>query len=168
MLRATGGPLLLLALALLPAPAGAQVLLRDDVGGWGWLAMVNDRDATVQLTFATVSTGEIGRLDAQILERLQSDGVGRIYDVGHFDATKSQLQVECTGVDWTPSGAPERFFGMHAEISYWDHTRLAATEVYEVMSTGSTALDADPTPAYVGACANLVEDTLLRLGYVAD
>ena len=53
---------LLLALAvgaaLTPQSVEGQFVLRDDIDGWAWLAMVPDRDAVVQLVRGSPQTGD--------------------------------------------------------------------------------------------------------------
>ncbi|HET9949858.1 MAG TPA: hypothetical protein VFQ22_13120 [Longimicrobiales bacterium] len=160
----TLAPLLLL-LAALPAPAASQLILRDDVNGWGWLAMLTDRTAIVELAYVRPATGEQQQLDGELLSALEERGVRRIATNEGFDPTRSHVLVECAAVDWTDDAAGQVHFGLHAEVSYWDHTRLAATEIYESMLLGSIHRDAFTTGAYVDACTRSVSQVLLRLGY---
>ncbi|HET9949181.1 MAG TPA: hypothetical protein VFQ22_09690 [Longimicrobiales bacterium] len=156
---------LLALLAALPAPAASQLILRDDVNGWGWLAMLTDRTAIVQLAHVRPATGEQQRLDGDLLAALEGAGLRRLATNEGFDPTRSAVQVECAAVDWTDDAASQVHFGLHAEVSYWDHTRLAATEIYESLLLGSIHQDAYSTDAYVDACTRSVAQVLMRLGY---
>ncbi len=153
------------ATALGPSASDAQVVLRDDVEGWGWLGVVNDRDAIVQLAYAVPSTGETGELDRPVLEDLRGRGLRRVFGAGSFDATRSQLLVECTALNWTPEGSDQIHFGLHAEISYWDQTRLAETEIYESLGDLTIERVVFSEDSYVQACSEEVGPVLLRLGY---
>lgn len=163
-LRISAG-LLALSLAFPPDPAGAQLVLRDDVSGWGWLTVVTDRDAIVQLAYGSPQSGAQGRLDAELLQELRSRGVRRVFDQSSFDAAESQVMAECSGMDWIPDGTELVNFGLHVEISYWDHTRLAATEIYEAMTLGSVVREVFSPAAYVDGCAQLLTEILFRLGF---
>jgi hypothetical protein len=74
------GSLVLVTLALMTAPTSAegQFVLRDDVGGWGWLALTPTNRAVVQLAFGSPQRGEQGRLDLRVLNDLRSTGVRRV------------------------------------------------------------------------------------------
>jgi len=156
---------LMSASALRPSLSASQVVLRDDVEGWGWLGVVNDRDAIVQLAYAVPSTGETGQLDRPVLEDLRSRGLRRVFGAASFDATRGQLLVECTALNWTPDGSDQIRFGLHAEISYWDQTRLAETEIYESLGALTIERVVFSTDSYVRACSEEVGPVLLRLGY---
>lgn len=156
---------LMAASALLPSRSAGQVVLRDDVDGWGWLSMVNDRDAIVQLAYAVPATGETGQLDRPVLEDLRGRGLRRIFGATSFDASQGALLVECTALDWTPDGSDQVHFGLHAEISYWDQTRLAATEIYESLGDLTVERLVFSPDSYVQACSEEVGPVLLRLGY---
>jgi hypothetical protein len=150
---------------LLPAPAAGQLVLRDDAGGWGWLGMIQNRRAVAQLSFGNPQSGRQGRLDAQLLSELAERGVARVHDASTFDAAISQVMAECTATDRTAPGSTEVYFAMHAEVSYWDHTRLAATEIFESIRLAAVP-PAEFTPdAYVQACAEQLTDVLTRLGF---
>lgn len=151
------------AAALLPAPSSAQLVLRDDVDGWGWLTMIEDRRAVAQLAFGNPQTGVQGRLDAQLLEDLTARGVGRVADGSAFEAARSQLLAECTATD--RPGSSDLTFALHAEVSYWDHTRLAATEIYESLRIVAVSRTEFGPDTYVQACSNEIADVLLRLGF---
>lgn len=157
--------LVALALALVPPSAASQLVLRDDVSGWGWLTVVTDRRAIAQLAYGSGQNAETARLDDQLLEQLRSRGVRRVFGLGSFDPAESQVLAECTGTDWVPQGAAEVQVALHAEISYWDHTRLAATEIYEVLSVGAAPRDAFGPDAYVEGCTRLLTPILVQLGF---
>lgn len=156
---------LFFALTAAPSTSDAQMVLRDDVDGWAWLSVVNDRDAIVQLAYGVPATGETGQLDDSVLADLRGRGVRRLFGAGSFDASQGQLLVECTALDWTPDGSDQVHFGLHAEISYWDNTRLAATEIYESLAALSVERVVFSTDAYVQACSEEVRPVLFRLGY---
>jgi hypothetical protein len=154
-----------LALVFLPLGASSQVVVRDDTDGWGWLAVVTDRVAIVQLAYASSQSTQEGRLDAELLETLRGRGVRRVLGPDSFEAGESQVMAECTGTDWLPPGASQIQVALHAEVSYWDHTRLAATEIWEAITIGTAAPDAFSTDVYVQGCARLLTDVLTRLGF---
>ena len=85
--------------AVVPTSLATQFILRDDVDGWGWLEIVPDRDAVVQLVRASPATGASERLDAELLAELRRIGVRRVWEIGHFDATESSVMGECSVVD---------------------------------------------------------------------
>ena len=160
-------PLLALvaAAALSPLPTAAQLVLRDDVNGWGWLGMIEGRRAVAQLAYGNPQTGVQGRLDAQLLADLSERGVQGVSDASTFEAAVSHVVAECTATDRSVPGSSEIDFAMHAEVSYWDHTRLAATEIYESLRI-ATVQETDFRPdTYVQACSGQIADVLLRLGF---
>jgi hypothetical protein len=158
-------PILSAGAVLLAAPADAQLVLRDDVGGWGWLGMIEGRRAVAQLAFGNPTTGTQGRLDPQLVEDLTARGVRRVSGPSEFDASVSQVVADCTATERAIPNADEVAFAMHVEVSYWDHTRLAATEIYESLRIAGVP-EAEFTPEiYVRACAEPVADVLLRLGF---
>ena len=157
----------LLALAVglfFPHAGAAQLVLRDDTDGWGWLTVVTDRRALVQLAYAS-QEDEQGRLDEQLLENMRGRGVRRLFGAASFEPAESQVLAECTGTSWTPGGSTQVQVAIHAEISYWDHTRLAATEIYEAVSVGSAAPGQFSPDAYVEGCSRLLTGVLVRLGF---
>lgn len=156
--------LLLFALALLPQLAESQLVLRDDVDGWGWLALVTDRRAVVQLAYASQNDQQ-GSLDAEILEDMRGRGVRRLFGHESFEPAESQVLGECTGTSWTPEGSDQVQIAIHAEISYWDHTRLAATEIYEALTVGATPREQFSNDAYVEGCSRVLTAILVRLGF---
>jgi hypothetical protein len=56
-------------------------------------------------------------------------------------------------------------FAVHAEVSYWDHTRLAATEIYESLRIAAVQESEFRPDTYVQACSGQIADVLLRLGF---
>jgi hypothetical protein len=156
--------LLAFALALLPSMAEAQLVLRDDTDGWGWLALVTDRRAVVQLAYASRGDAQ-GSLDAEILEDMRGKGVRRLFGHDSFDPAESQVLAECTGTDWTPEGSDQVQIAIHAEVSYWDHTRLAATEIYEALTVGAAPREQFSHDAYVEGCSRVLTAVLARLGF---
>jgi hypothetical protein len=152
------------ALALLPQPGAAQLVLRDDSDGWGWLALGTDRRAVVQMAYAS-QNDEQGRLDAEILEIMRDRGVRRVFGQESFEPSESQVLAECTGTDWTPEGSSQVQIAIHAEVSYWDHTRLAATEIYEALTVGAAPQEQFSHDAYVEGCARVLTGVLVRLGF---
>ncbi len=156
---------LVVAAALVPTALEAQLVLRDDINGWGWIAMVDGRRATAQLAYGNPQTGQQGRLDTQLLEELAARGVGRVFDAGTFDPAVSQVVAECMATDRTAAGGGEINFVVHAEVSYWDHTRLAATEVYESMIISAVPREQFRPDTYVQACAEQIASALVRLGF---
>ncbi len=157
--------LVLLALATLPHAVASQLVVRDDVSGWGWLGVVTDRRAIVQLAYGSSQSNQEGRLDEELLQELRNRGVRRVFGQGSFEAAESQVMGECTGTDWIPAGATQVQMALHVEVSYWDHTRLAATEIYEALSIGAAVPDSFSTGVYVQGCARLLADVLVRLGF---
>lgn len=158
-------PLLTVATALFPSPAAGQVVLRDDVNGWGWLGMIEGRRAVVHLSYGNAQTGMQGRLDVQLLEDLAARGVARVFEESTFDAAVSQVLAECTATDRSVIGSAEINFAVHAEVSYWDHTRLAATEIYESLRIAALQQSEFRPDTYVQACSGEIGDVLLRLGF---
>lgn len=157
--------LIALALAFVPHSAASQLVVRDDVSGWGWLTVVTDRRAIVQLAYGSGQNAETARLDDQLLEELRSTGLRRVFGQGSFEAAESQVLAECTGTDWVPQGSTQVQVALHAEISYWDHTRLSATEIYEVLSVGAAPAEAFGPDAYVEGCTRLLAPILVQLGF---
>lgn len=162
-------PILVAAvLGLHPTAGAAQLVTRDDVNGWGWLALMPNRRAVAQLSFGNPQTGVQGRLDAYLLADLAAKGVGRVFDASTFEAAQSQVLAECVATDRTPLDATEVHFAVHAEVSYWDHTRLAATEIYESISLGAVPPAEFRPDTYVQACSRQIADVLVRLGFTRD
>ena len=158
-------PLVAAAALVLPSAARGQLVLRDDVNGWGWLAMIEGRRAVVELSFGNPQTGAQGRLDTQLLEDLAERGVGRVFDASTFDAAVSQVLADCTAIDRTVQGSTQVTFAIHAEVSYWDHTRLAATEIYESLGIAAVPRSEFRPDTYVQACSGSIADVLVRLGF---
>jgi hypothetical protein len=156
--------LVVCALALVPGAAASQLVLRDDVDGWGWLTVVTDRSAIVQLSYASPNN-EPGRLDDELLENMRGRGVRRLFGQDSFDPAESHVLAECTGTNWTPDGATQVQVAIHAEVSYWDHTRLAATEIYEALTIGAAAPEQFSPDAYVEGCSRVLTGILVRLGF---
>jgi len=155
------------AATLLPSSAAGQVVLRDDVSGWGWLGMIETRRAVAHLTYANAQTGLQGQLGPQLLEELAARGVGRVFETSTFDAASSQVLAECTATDRSVVGASDINFAVHAEVSYWDHNRLAAAEIYESLRIASVQQTQFRPDTYVQACADQIADVLVRLGFTA-
>ncbi|MGD8287540.1 MAG: hypothetical protein PVI31_02810 [Gemmatimonadota bacterium] len=153
------------ALVLSNVPAQAQFVLRDDTGGWGWLALTPSNRAVVQLVFGSPQTGEQGRLDRRVLDELRSRGVRRLWAFEDFEPTESQVLAECAAVDYTPANSDQKVYAIHTEVSYWDHTRLAATEIYEGLGLSGIAPSDLATDTFVDACVNQLGPVLIRLGY---
>ena len=156
--------LVALALVLLPQLGSAQLVLRDDTDGWGWLALTADRNAIVQMAYAS-RDNEQGRLDVDILENMRGRGVRRVFGQETFDPAESQVLAECNGTDWMPEGSTQIQIAIHAEVSYWDHTRLAATEIYEALTVGATPEEQFSHDAYVEGCSRALAGILVRLGF---
>ena len=156
--------LVALALALSPHVAESQLVLRDDSDGWGWLTMLTDRRAIVQLAYASQSD-EQGRLDDELLQNMRGKGVRRLFGQSSFEPAESQVIAECTGTSWTPEGSEQMQVAIHAEVSYWDHTRLAATEIYEALSVGAVPRPQFSPDAYVEGCSRVLTGVLVRLGF---
>jgi hypothetical protein len=165
MLRTRAATLAALTLALLPLGATAQVIVRDDLDGWGWLAALRDRRAVVQLAYAASQSSEEGRLDEQLVEALRGAGLQRVTGPGEFDPAQGQVLAECTGTDWIPMNTAQVQMALHAEVSYWDQSRLAATEIWEAISIGSAVPEAFSEELYVQGCTRLLVAALTRLGY---
>ena len=165
MLCTRSAALATLVFALVPLGAAAQVVVRDDLAGWGYLAALRDRRAIVQLAYASSQSAQEGRLDVELLEALRGRGVQRVFDQGEFDPTQGQVMAECTGTDWIPQGATQVQMALHAEVSYWDQARLAATEIWEAISIGSAVPEAFSTELYVQGCTRLLADVLTQLGF---
>ena len=157
--------LVAMALTLAPVSADAQFVIRDDVAGWGWLALTPTNRAVVQLAFGSPQTGEQGRLDLRLLADLRSSGVRRVWGADDFEPAENQVMGECAAVDYTPAGAEVAVYGIHTEVSFWDHTRLAATEIYESLSLNRVAPTDLATDTFVAACVGQLRDVLLRLGF---
>jgi hypothetical protein len=162
MYRTVG--LVAFAMALFPQLGTAQLVLRDDTDGWGWLTLVTDRRAVVQMAYAS-QNDEQGRLDAEILEIMRERGVRRVFGQESFEPAESQVLAECTGTNWTPEGSAQVQIAIHAEVSYWDHTRLAATEIYEALTVGAAPQDQFSHDAYVEGCSSVLTAVLVRLGF---
>jgi hypothetical protein len=156
--------LMAFALALFPQSGVSQLVLRDDTDGWGWLALVTDRRAVVQMSYAS-QNDEQGRLDAELLETMRERGVRRVFGQESFEPAESQVLAECTGTSWTPEGSTQVQIAIHAEVSYWDHTRLAATEIYEALTVGAAAQEQFSPDAYVEGCGRALTAVLVRLGF---
>jgi hypothetical protein len=156
------------AITFAPAPAAAQLVLRDDTGGWAWLSLQPNRRAVVSLAYANPQTAVQGRLSDYLLADLAAKGVGRVADSSTFDAAVSQVVAECTATDRTPPNATEITFVVHAEIAYWDHTRLAATEVYESIFLSAVPPNQFRPDTYVQACSGQIADALVRMGFTRD
>jgi len=162
------GSLVLVAIALTVAPApvdGQQFVLRDDVDGWGWLALTPTNRAVVQLVFGSPQNGEQGRLDLRVLNDLRSSGVRRTWGADDFEPTENQVMGECAAIDYTPPGSDGAVFGIHTEVSFWDHTRLAATEIYESITLNQVAPTDLATDTFVDSCVGQLRSVLLRLGF---
>lgn len=154
------------ALTLMPTSAeGQQFVLRDDVDGWGWLALTPTNRAVVQLVFGSPQTGDQGRLDLRVLNDLRSSGVRRVWGAEDFEPTENQVMGECAAIDYTPPGGDDAVYGIHTEVSYWDHTRLAATEMYESITLNQVAPTDLATDTFVDACVSQLRGVLLRLGF---
>jgi hypothetical protein len=161
-------PVLLVALALVPAPAAAQLVLRDDAEGWGWLTFQPNRRAVAGLSYANPQTGVQGRLDDYLLVDLAAKGVGRVSDASAFDAAVSQIIAECAATDRTPPNATEITFAVHAEVAYWDHTRLAATEIFESIVLAAVPTNEFRPDTYVQACTGQIASVLVELGLTPE
>jgi hypothetical protein len=159
----TAGFVAACALVFIPRLASAQLVLRDDVDGWGWLTVVTDRRAIVQLAYA--ADNDQGRLDAELLEHMRGRGVRRLFGQESFEPGESQVVAECTGTNWAPAGSTQMQVAIHAEVSYWDHTRLAATEIYEALTVGGAAPEQFSPEAYVEGCSRMLIGILVRLGF---
>lgn len=159
------GMLLLAALTLTPVSAHAQFVIRDDTAGWGWLKVTPDNRAIVQLAFGSPQRGEQGRLDERVLNDLRSAGVRRVWGAEDFDPTENQVMGECAAIDYTPDDAETGVFTLHTEVSFWDHTRLAATEIYEALTLAPLESSDAATDTFVDACVHQLRGVLLRLGY---
>ena len=155
-----------IALTLAPAPVdGQQFVLRDDVDGWGWLALTPTSRAVVQLVFGSPQNGDQGRLDLRVLDDLRSVGVRRTWGADDFEPTENQVMGECAAIDYQLPGADETVYGIHTEVSFWDHTRLAATEIYESITLDQVAPTELAADTFVDACVGQLRSVLLRLGF---
>ena len=154
-----------LVLTALPAAVDAQFVLRDDTPGWGWLKLTPDNRAVVQLAFGSPQRGEQGRLDGRVLSNLRSSGVRRVWEASSFEPTENQIMAECAAVDYTPDGADSAVYGIHVEVSFWDHTRLAATEIYESILLAPILPTDLATDTFVDSCASQLRNVLIRLGF---
>ena len=156
--------LLAFALSFFPHRGTAQLVLRDDTDGWGWLTVVPGRRALVQLAYASQESDQ-GRLDDALLENMRGRGVRRVFGAASFEPAESQVLAECTGTSWMPEGSTQMQIAIHAEISYWDHTRLSATEIYEALTVGASAQEQFSPDAYVEGCSRVLTAVLVRLGF---
>lgn len=165
MIRA--GSLLMALLVLVLAPAGTtgQLVLRDDTSGWGWLAIAPTNRAVVELVYGSPQSGDQGRLDLRVLNDLRARGVRRLWGYEDFDPAENTVMAECAAIDYTPPGSENPVYGLHAEVSFWDHTRLAATEIYESINLSSIAPTDLASDTFVDACVAQLGSVLLRLGF---
>jgi hypothetical protein len=162
------GSLVLVALAVSLVPTSApaqQFVLRDDVSGWGWLALVPTSRAIVQLAFGSPQSGDQGRLDLRVLNDLRSSGVRRIWGAGDFEPSENQVLGECAAIDYSAPGAEGAVYAIHTEVSYWDLTRLAATEIFESLTLNRVAPTDLTTDTFVDACVDQLRPVLIRLGF---
>lgn len=164
MVRVVAALLLILAFVA-PANAGAQFVLRDDTAGWGWLALTPGNRAVVQLVYGSPRSGDQGRLDLRVLEQLRTRGVRRVWEAAEFEPAENQVVAECAATDYTPPEAEDGVFTIHVEVAYWDHTRLAATEIYESILLGSVAPADLATDTFVDTCVAQLARVLVRLGF---
>ena len=72
---------------------------------------------------------------------------------------------ECAAIDYTPPDAEESVYALHTEVSYWDHNRLSATEIYEAITLTQIAPTDLATDTYVDACVTELAGVLVRLGF---
>jgi len=165
MVRVGSLVLVAAALALAPASVEGQFVLRDDVSGWGWLALAPTNRAVVQLVFGSPQSGEQGRLDLRVLNDLRATGVRRVWGADEFDPMENHVLGECAAIDYTPPGAETAVYGIHAEVSFWDHTRLSATEIYESITLNRVAPTDLATDTFVDACVGQLRAVLIRLGF---
>jgi hypothetical protein len=91
-----------------------------------------------------------------------------VFETEAFDAAASQVLAECTATDRSVVGGGEINFAVHAEVSYWDHNRLAATEIYESLRIAVVEPSEFRPDTYVQACADQIADVLVALGFTAD
>ena len=161
------GSAVLVVLALLLAPAGAegQYVLRDDTGGWGWLALTSEPRAVVQLVYGSPQTGDQGELDLRVLQRLREMGVRRIWEAAEFEPSENQVVAECAAVDYTLPQDEEHVYAIHTEVSYWDSNRLAGTEIYEAITVSQIAPTDLATDTFVDACVPQLARVLVSLGF---
>jgi hypothetical protein len=157
--------LVVLATALAPRGGEAQFVLRDDTAGWGWLGMTPDVRAVVSLGYGAFGSDERGRLDLRVLNDLAALGIGRLGGSETFEPMESQVLAECAAVSLTPAGADLPVYGLHTEVSYWDHNRLSATEIYEAMTVGQIPPTDLATDTYVDHCVSELARILPRLGF---
>ncbi|MGE0160863.1 MAG: hypothetical protein AB7T31_15780 [Gemmatimonadales bacterium] len=155
-------------LSLLPAPGAAQLVIRDDSAGWAWVSMLPNRRGVASLAYANAQTAVQGRLNDYLLADLAAKGVGRVTDSGAFDAAVSQVVAECTATDRTPPNATEITYAVHAEVAYWDHTRLAATEIFESITIAAVPPAEFRPDTYVQACTGQIANVLVTLGLTPD
>lgn len=165
MRRVASSLLLLAVLAVTPTSAAGQYVLRDDSAGWGWLALAPPSRAVVLLIYGSPQSGEQGQLDRRVLEQLRGMGVRRVWESNEFDPVENQVLAECAAVDYTPQGADEKVYAIHTEVSYWDQTRLAATEIYEAITVSDIAPTDLPTDTFVDACVRQLAPVLVSLGF---
>jgi hypothetical protein len=59
---------------ILPSAAAGQLVLRDDVDGWGWIGMIEGRRAVAQLAYGNPQTGAQGG-STPSFSRISSGGV---------------------------------------------------------------------------------------------
>jgi hypothetical protein len=154
-----------LMLGLAPTSTQAQFVLRDDSGGWGWLKLTPGNRAIAQLAFGSPQRGEQGRLDERLLNGLRAAGVRRVWGAEDFEPTENQVLAECAAIDYTPVATTSAVFTIHTEVSFWDHTRLAATEIYEAITLAPIAPTDLATDTFVDTCTAQLGSVLLKLGY---
>lgn len=152
-------------MALAPNTVTGQFVLRDDVDGWAWLAVVPNRDAVVQLVRGSPESREQERLDAELVADLRRLGVRRVWEISRFDATESYVVGECAALDWTSDTGGQANVGIHTEVSFWDHTRLSATEIFESLIFVSMDSDDLMTERLVQTCVTQLSNVLFRLGF---
>lgn len=165
MTRVGSTVLVALMLTLAPAGADAQFVLRDDTGGWGWLALTPSNRAIVSLVYGSPQSGDQGQLDSRVLDELRSMGVRRVWASEDFEPSENQVLGECAAVDYTPPNSEGQVYGIHTEVSYWDQTRLAATEIYEAIVVSSVAPTDLATDTFVDACVGQLARVLVQLGF---
>jgi hypothetical protein len=119
----------------------------------------------VQLTYGSPQSGDQGRLDERVLNALRASGVRRVWGAEDFDPAENQVMGECAAVDYTPDGTNAKVYGLHTEVSFWDHTRLAATEIYEALTISRLAPTDLATDTFVDACVGQLRSVFMRLGF---
>jgi hypothetical protein len=166
MNRVGSAVLLILALTLVPSDADAQqFVLRDDTAGWGWLALTPPMRAVVQLVYGSPQSGDQGRLDLRVLEQLRAMGVRRVWEATEFEPSENQVVAECAAVGYTPAGSEDEIYSLHTEVSYWDHSRLSATEIYESVLVSQIAPTDLASDTYVDGCVTQLARVLVQLGF---